>query len=116
MSEKLKLYHNPRCRKSREAVTLLNDKNVSFETVLYLKDLPTEEEITWIFKNYGGDVNDLVRKNETIWKSSFKGKTMTTQQLIEAVSEYPILLERPILISNNQVVLGRPLENISNFL
>lgn len=116
MSKALKLYHNPRCRKSREALALLNDKNVSFETVLYLKEPPTLEKITWIFENYSGDVNDLIRKNETVWKENYKDKSLATDQLIEVVSKHPILLERPILISQKHVVLGRPLENISSFL
>ena len=116
MSEKLKLYHNPRCRKSREALNLLTENSVKFDTVLYLKQPPSKETVAWIFDTFSGSSDDLIRKNEAVWKKNFKGKTMSKETLVEAVIEHPILLERPLLITQKNVILGRPLENISIYL
>jgi arsenate reductase-like glutaredoxin family protein len=89
MSEKLKLYHNPRCRKSREALNLLTENSVKFDTVLYLKQPPSKETVAWIFDTYSGSSDDLIRKNEAVWKENFKGKTMPKEALIEAGNRTP---------------------------
>jgi arsenate reductase (glutaredoxin) len=116
MSEKIKIYHNPRCRKSREVFHLLTEKSIDFDTVLYLNQPPSKDTVSWLFNTYLGNPEDLIRKNETLWKENFKGKSMTKEAIIESVTKHPILLERPLLVTEDSVILGRPLENISSFL
>jgi len=109
---KIKIYHNPRCSKSRQGLQILKDKGVDFEIVQYLKTPPTKEELKEIIKKLGIKPIDLVRKNEKIWKENYKGKEVTDEEIIEAMVKFPKLIERPIVIKEDKAVLGRPPENI----
>ena len=112
MMRKIKIYHNPRCSKSRQGLQILKDKGVDFEIVQYLKTPPTKEELKEIIKKLGIKPIDLVRKNEKIWKENYKGKEVTDDEIIEAMVKFPKLIERPIVIKEDKAVLGRPPENI----
>ncbi len=112
----IKIYHNPRCRKSREGLAILEASGKDFETVLYLEETPTQKELSSIIAKLGITPEALVRKNEAIWKEQFKGKTLTNAQLIEAMVAHPKLIERPIVIHNDKAVIGRPPEKIREFL
>ncbi|NNF22004.1 MAG: arsenate reductase (glutaredoxin), partial [Saprospiraceae bacterium] len=70
----MKIYHNPRCSKSRDSFNLLNEKGLDFEVVEYLKTPLTEDDVTKLLKMLGMDARDLVRKTEAIYKEQFKGK------------------------------------------
>ena len=109
---KVKIYHNPRCSKSRQGLQLLKENNVDFEVVEYLKNPPTKDELKELIKKLGIKPIDLVRKNEKIWKENFKGKDLTDEQIIDAMVTYPKLIERPIVIKDDKAVVGRPPENI----
>ena len=112
----LTIYHNPRCRKSREALTYL-EKNGHQPTVVdYQKERLTEKEIQTLLAELGYTAEALVRKNEALWKSDFKGKSLTEKELISALTEYPKLIERPIISNGNQAVIARPLEKLITFL
>jgi len=76
------LYHNPRCSKSRQALQVLQQANEPVEIVLYLKNPLSEDALKKILQQLGVSAIDLVRKNETIWKENYKGKTLTEVQLI----------------------------------
>jgi len=111
------IYHNPRCSKSRECHTLLIDtKGHETEVINYMLDLFTEKTL----KNLIGLLNiepiQLVRKNESIWKSDFKGKEMTPTEVIEAMVAYPKLIQRPIVVNGDKAVVARPLELIESIL
>lgn len=108
----MKIYHNPRCSKSRQTLQIIQDKNVDVEIVEYLKDLPTMDELTNIIKILGISPLQLVRKGEADYKENFKGKELTNEEWIEAMIQYPKLIERPIVIKDNKAVLGRPPENV----
>jgi arsenate reductase len=109
---KIKIYHNPRCSKSRQGLLLLKETNVDFEIVEYLKKAPLKEELKEIIKKLGVKPIELVRKNEKIWKENYKGKDLTDEQIIEAMVENPKLIERPIVIKDDKAVIGRPPEKV----
>ena len=113
---KLKIYHNPRCRKSREALQLLEEENCDFEVVLYMEQGLSTEEIESLIKQLSYQAEQLIRKNETIWKEEYKGKEIAEKQLIEALSKHPKLIERPIISNGKQAIIARPIENLKVFL
>ena len=108
----MKIYHNPRCRKSREGVQYLTDKGVEFEIIEYLKDNLSEEIIQTLLNKLNITALELVRKNEKIWKEKFKDKNLSEKELIKMLLKEPKLIERPIIESKNLAVIGRPKENI----
>ncbi|GAB1309356.1 arsenate reductase (glutaredoxin) [Urechidicola sp. KH5] len=112
----VKIYHNPRCRKSREGVAYLEAKKIEFETVLYLTTPPTPSELTDIINKLGISPKNLVRKSEAIWKENFKGKELSDSQIIEAMVINPKLIERPIIIIGDKAVIGRPAEAIEEIM
>lgn len=112
----IKLYHNPRCRKSREGLAILEKSGKEFKIVEYLKEVPTKDELADIIALLQVKPIDIIRKNEPVWKEQYKGKSLSDTQLITAMAENPKLIERPIVIHNNKAVIGRPPENILNIL
>ncbi|MFT7588963.1 MAG: arsenate reductase [Limisphaerales bacterium] len=105
-------YHNPRCRKSREALAILEEKGINPEIRLYLEKLLSQKEIKAVLALLKMNPEDLVRKSEPIFKSDFKGKTLTEAGWIKAMAAHPKLIERPILVNGKKAVLGRPPENV----
>ena len=112
----MKIYHNPRCSKSRQGLSILKNANVDFEIIEYLKTPLSKKEITEIVDKLNIAPIDLIRKNEIDWKENFKGKKMSNEQIIDAMAAYPKLIERPIVIHGNKAVLGRPPEKIVSLL
>ncbi|WP_282042495.1 arsenate reductase (glutaredoxin) [Winogradskyella flava] len=112
----IKIYHNPRCRKSREGLAILKDANKAFDVITYLEDQLNTNELKAIISKLSITPLELVRKNEAIWKSDYKGKTLTDAQIIEAMVKHPKLIERPILINGDKAVIGRPPESILNII
>jgi arsenate reductase len=109
---KLKIYHNPRCRKSRETLQILTDNNETPEIVLYLENPPTKDELKSLLKKLKIPAAKLIRKTEVIFKENYKGKELTEEEWIDAMVKFPKLIERPIVIKGNKAVLGRPPENV----
>ena len=112
----MKIYHNPRCRKSRESIKYLESKKINFEVIDYIKNNLSSEQIRNILKKLQLKPIELVRKNEAIWKEKYKGKDFTDEQLIKIMSNEPKLIERPIIVSEKLAVIGRPAENIDKLL
>lgn len=110
------IYHNNRCRKSRETLAILEDKKEEIQIVNYLETPPTEKELAGIIKLLDISPLELVRKNEQIWKDNYKGKEHTDAELISIMHQNPKLIERPIVIKNGKAVLGRPPENVTKIL
>ena len=107
------IYHNPRCSKSRQTLELLKEKNIEPEVVLYLENPPSEDEISNLISILGINTRELLRKGEDEYKAhNLKDQTMSDQKIIEIMSENPKLIERPIVISNNKAIIGRPPENV----
>ena len=108
----MKYYHNPRCSKSRIGLQLLQDRNIDVEVIEYLKDVPTINELQELIKLIGISPENLLRKGEQAYKDNLKGKNLSDQEILEAMVRFPKLIERPILISSNKAVIGRPPEKI----
>lgn len=102
------IYHNPRCRKSREGLDLLENSGKDFVVVKYLDEQISEAKLKDIISLLGIKPLELVRKNEAIWKSNYKGKDHSDAQIIKAMVANPKLIERPIVINGKQAVIGRP--------
>lgn len=112
----MKIYHNPRCRKSREGIKYLESKKINFEVIDYIKNNLSSKQIRNILKKLQLKPIELVRKNEAIWKKKYKAKDFTDDQLIKILSNEPKLIERPIIVSEKLAVIGRPAENIDKLL
>ena len=112
----IKIYHNPRCSKSRQGLKILENSKKEFEIVNYLVSVPTAKELKQIINLLNIAPIQLIRKNEKIWKENFKKKKLSDAQLIKAMIENPQLIERPIVINNKKAIIGRPTENISSII
>jgi arsenate reductase len=108
----IKIYHNPRCSKSREGLAVLENSKKEFEIVKYLEAVPSKDELTEIIRLLDISPMLLVRKNEKIWKENFKGKELSDAEIIIAMVQNPKLIERPIIINNKKAIIGRPSESI----
>lgn len=112
----LTIYHNPRCRKSREALQELESKNIPHTVVKYLEQPLGVAELKELLQKLEKQPQDIIRKQEPLWKENFKGETFSETALLQLLSEHPKLIERPIIASKNEAVIGRPLENLLAFL
>ncbi|RKF03224.1 arsenate reductase [Tenacibaculum lutimaris] len=112
----IKIYHNPRCSKSRQGLEIVENSAKEFEVVKYLDTIPSEGELKDIINLLGIPPIQLVRKNEQIWKDNFKGKELSDTEIIKAMVENPKLIERPIVINGNKAVIGRPPETIKEII
>lgn len=104
----MKIYHNPRCSKSRQTLEIIQEKGLEPEIIKYLDTPPSKSELTEIIKMLGIKPEELLRKGEAIFKESYKGKTLTDEQWIDAMVEHPKLIERPIVVNGNKASIGRP--------
>ena len=111
------VYHNTRCKKSRAGLTYLESKTSDIKIVQYLKDEPfTEELFTEILKKLNKKPEQLIRKQEALYKSEYKGKEFTDEEWIKILVENPKLIQRPIIVKKNKAVLGDPASEIDNIL
>ncbi|MFO7702338.1 MAG: arsenate reductase (glutaredoxin) [Psychroflexus maritimus] len=108
----MKIYHNPRCRKSREGLQILEESGKDFQVIKYLDEVPSKEELKSILEKLDYKPAELVRKTEKVWKENYKGKNLSDDELIEAMLTYPKLIERPIVVTSVKAVVGRPPEKI----
>jgi arsenate reductase len=104
----IKIYHNPRCSKSREALQLLVEKGLEHEVINYMDNPLTEEELTDLLDSLGMDAFELIRTNEQIWKNEFADMEMDDTELILLMIEFPQLMERPIIWNDDRAVVARP--------
>jgi arsenate reductase len=110
------IYHNPRCSKSRQGLALLEDSGKEFEIIKYLEDQLSVAILEDIITKLNIHPIDLIRKNEAIWKSDYKGKTLSDKEIIDAMVANPKLIERPIVINGAKAVVGRPPEAILSII
>lgn len=106
------IYHNPKCSKSRATLALLQQSSVEPQIIDYLQQPPTKAELKAIVAKLGIKPEALLRKSEDIYKSKYAGRVLTDSQWIDAMVSDPILIERPIVVSGERAVLGRPPENV----
>jgi len=112
----LKIYHNPRCSKSREGLQLLENSGHEFEIIKYLDNKISKKELEKILSLLQIKPIDLVRKNESIWKENYKNKQLSDSQIIGILISNPKLIERPIVLSKDKAIIGRPPELIKKIL
>jgi len=112
----IKIYHNSRCRKSREGLEVLENSGKKFEVIKYLENVPTKDELRNVISCLDIKPINLVRKSETIWKEKYKNLTLSDEEVIDAMITHPKLIERPIIINGNRAVIGRPASNIDSIL
>ena len=101
----IKIYHNPRCSKSRQTLAFLEKETTDFKIIEYLKNPLSFDEIKKIVAKLAIKPIDLVRKNEQIWKDNYKGKEMTDVEIIKAIERNPKLIERPIVVNEKHGII-----------
>jgi arsenate reductase len=106
------IYHNPRCGKSRECLAFLDKSNQEYEVVKYLEIKFTFETLSDVLKKLKISPIDLVRTKEKLWIENFRGKTLSNDEIISAMVQNPILIERPIAVKDDKAVIARPFENV----
>lgn len=112
----LKVYHNPRCRKSREGLEYLKSKTSDFEVFEYLKEGLTKEILEEILLKTNLEPHELVRKQEEQYKKELKGKNFNRDEWIQIIIENPKLLQRPIVVAKHKAVLAMPPEKLDILL
>ncbi|QYA26286.1 arsenate reductase (glutaredoxin) [Gramella sp. MT6] len=112
----LRIYHNARCKKSREGLEILKNSGKEFEIKEYLKEPLSENELADLIKKLDITPIQLVRKNEKIWKEDYKDKDLSDKELITVMVKNPKLIERPVVETERKAVIGRPPSNIDKLL
>lgn len=111
-----KIYHNPRCRKSREALLLLEDLGLKFLVINYLTEPLSKSKLQEILVKIKLKPSQLIRKNEADWKAVPNRNELTQDQILDVLVEFPKTIERPIVTYKDKGVLARPLENLISLL
>jgi len=113
----IKIWHNPRCSKSRDSFKLLEERGVEVEVVKYLETVPTKETLQNILKMLGmNSARELMRTKESIYKELNLEDEKSEEALIEAMMAHPKLIERPIVIRGDRAVIGRPIDKVVELL
>ena len=110
------IFHNPRCGKSRECLSFLNQEKEEINVINYLINPPNFEELSAIIQLLQIKPIALVRQKESIWISEFKHQSMSDTEVIQAMVQHPILIERLIVIHGNKAVIARPFEKAISIL
>ncbi|WP_165854827.1 arsenate reductase (glutaredoxin) [Marinobacter sp. JSM 1782161] len=117
MTEATRIFHNPRCSKSRQTLALLEEKGIQPEVIRYLETPPTADELRDVLSQLGLAARELLRKGESVYKElGLSDASLSDEQIIEAMVSHPKLIERPIVIHNGKAALGRPPEAVLDIL
>lgn len=109
---KATILHNPRCSKSRESLQYLNQQGCAIEIIEYLKNPLSASDIQSLLQQLNIKPLELIRQKEPIFKSHFAGQELSDSEWIQAMVDFPVLIERPIVIVGNKAVIGRPIEKV----
>jgi arsenate reductase len=113
----LKIYHNPRCSKSRQTLALIEEKGLTPTIIRYLESPPDAAEISDLLMKLGISARALLRQGEQDYKDqNLKNTQLSEAELIDAMATHPKLIERPIVVKNNKAILGRPPENVLDLI
>tara|TARA_B100001059_G_C17681555_1_gene500012 strand:+ start:540 stop:896 length:357 start_codon:yes stop_codon:yes gene_type:complete len=113
--KKVTIYHNNRCSKSRQALALLEGSAADIKVVQYMNEPMSKETLLFLLKKLGYTAEQLLRKNEQVFKELIKGKNLTEDAILELMCANPKLIERPIVISNDKALVARPPELVKEF-
>ena len=108
----MKIYHNPRCSKSRETLSIIQEAGKKVEIINYLDTPPSDQELKAILSKLGIPAEQLLRKNELVYKEQFSDKSFSEDEWIKTMVKHPKLIERPIVIDGQKAVIGRPPEKV----
>lgn len=115
--DSIKIWHNPRCSKSRDSLKLLEEKGIEAEVVKYLVETPTKEELEEMLTMLGlNSARELMRTKEAIYKELNLKEESSEEALIIAMVDHPKLIERPIVIKGNKAAIGRPIQKVIDLL
>ncbi len=107
--DRIVMYHNPACSKSRETLQLLEAHQYAPEIIDYLEDPPTPAELSRIIGLLGVAARDILRTTEAVYREAdLDDDSLSDDEIIEAICEYPALLQRPIVIAGDRAIIGRP--------
>ncbi|MFT5111834.1 MAG: arsenate reductase [Parasphingorhabdus sp.] len=110
---KTTIFHNPRCSKSRQTLALLEQKNIDLNIVEYLKTPPSIDELTNLSSIFSDDAREIMRNGEIKYKElALDREELTNTDLLKAIKQHPILLQRPIVVVGDQARIGRPPESV----
>ena len=111
------IYHNPRCSKSRQTLSLLRDRDIEPTIIDYLRTPPNSDELQQILHQLNLTPRELIRTSEPSYKTlKLDDPNLTDQQILQALIQYPILIQRPIVVVNDKAIIGRPPENVLEIL
>lgn len=116
MKSNIIIWHNNRCGKSREALKMLEEKGLDFEQRLYMQEAPSMDELKNVLKKLNIKANDWARKKEAKYVELFKGKTPSENEILQAMIEFPQLIERPVIINGDKAIIARPAELMNSIL
>jgi arsenate reductase (glutaredoxin) len=106
------IYHNPRCSKSRETLSILRENGIEPVVVEYLKNPPTKAALEMVLMKLHIKPVDLIRKSENLFKEKYKKLVLSDEEWIQVMLDNPVLIERPIVIRGNKAIIGRPPEGV----
>ena len=110
------IYHNTRCKKSREGLEIVKESGKDYRVREYLKEPLTEKELSALIEKMNISPIQLVRKKEKVWKEKYKEKDLSDRELISVMVKHPELIERPIVENDRKAVIGRPASDIEEVL
>ena len=114
---KVTIYHNPRCSKSRQTLALLRERGIEPVVVEYLQNPPDRSHLRAILKRLGMAPRDLMRHGEEAYRATGLGDaSLTEEELLSAMIEHPVLIERPIVVAGDKAAIGRPPEAVLKIL
>ncbi len=111
----IKVYHNPRCGKSRNCLAFLDNNNQEYKIIKYLDETPSAEELKTLLEKLNLKPMDIIRQKEKVWIENYKNQEISDEALIQAMINHPILIERPILIKDNEAIIARDMDKIEAF-
>lgn len=112
----IQIYHNPRCGKSRNCLAFVEKTNQEYQIIPYLTEIPSFDELKILIEKLNIKPIQLVRVKEKIWIDNFKAKDLNDAQIIQAMVDHPILIERPIVVKDGKAIIGRDLDLVATFL
>ena len=117
MTDKVIIFHNPRCSKSRACLELITSMGITPRVKLYLDEIITNDELNNILHMLGIKPRELLRKSEEEYETyNLDDNKLEDEEIIKIIIENPILIQRPLVIANNSAIIGRPPENIFKLL
>ena len=114
--KKIKIFHNNRCSKSRQALALVRSLTNEVEVIDYMNNTMTKDMLVKVLQDLEMSPSELLRKGESDYKQHVKGKDLSDDQIVDLMLTYPKLIERPIVVNNGKAIVARPPELVNEFV